>query len=133
VRTYDRAMYQRIQKAWRDFGHEWHAARLAAAERGFPLPPEGSGEDDRDDAEPSQRAIIWRALDWRPTETLGYIKRSSSWSQVVGLIIGSEARLREDAALREKDADWERRDDVGPRQATATIAAILRRIGESMP
>lgn len=132
MRTFDGATYRRIQEAWRGFGPEWREIRLIAAERGYPLPPKGESTDDREDPEPSQRSIVWRSLDFRPADTLAIARRSQSWSEVVGRILHSEEALRERAALAARDDDWYRREEQTPREATQTLGAILKRIGDSV-
>lgn len=133
MRTYDRETYQRLVKAWEGFGPEWTAARQACTNAGYPFPPSGSPEDERDDVEPSQRAIVWRALDFRPLRTLDTIRTSRSWSDVVRKIMADEGRLREDATWRARDDDWERGHEITARESTQTLAAILDRIRDSAP
>lgn len=133
VRTYDRETYLRMQRAWADFGPEWTSARQLCALAGYPFPPSGSPTDDRDDTEPSQRAIVYRALDFRPLRTLDTIRTSRSWSEVVRKILAEEGRLREDATWRARDDDWERAAEIGPREAVLTVGSILERVRESLP
>lgn len=130
MKTYDRDTYRRIQEAWRSFGPKWQPVRLLVAELGYPFPPAGEATDDRED-NPSQRAIVWRALDFRPAETLAIIRRCRSWSAVIAAIVASEDNLHVDAALNEREAAWDRRDDPNPIEATMTVRGILERIGQS--
>lgn len=130
-RTYSRADLEASRAAWADFGDEWREARRIAAGAGMLYPPSGTRWDDRDDAQPSQRAIVWAALDDRPRSTLATIARSRSWSAVVRAVMAEEGRLREDADLAERDAAWEREQLPDPREATTAIKRILDRIGAS--
>jgi len=131
VRTYDRETYQRMREAWADFGVEWTAARQACANAGYPFPPSGSRWDDRDDPEPSQRAIVYRALEYRPLHTLDTIRTSRSWSGVVKKILAEEDRLRDDATYRERDAEWDKDGRPSGYEATVSIKRLLDRIGNS--
>lgn len=131
MRTYDRATFLRAQASWEGFDWEWQALRRTAAAAGIIFAPEGSKWDDRDADEPSQRAIVWRALRDNPAKLDTIVRRSRSWGQVVGGIIGMEASLREDANDRVRDDAWDRQDEATGRQATQSIAAILTRIGDS--
>lgn len=133
MRTFSRAEWQAAQQAWDagGYGWRWQAIRRAAAERGFIYPPCGSAEDDRDAEKPSQRAILWRALEDNPVALVAMVGRSRSWSQVVDAVIGLEDRLRADA--READAIdlYERADDPTHKEATMTLGDILTRIDAS--
>ncbi len=134
MKTYDRATFFAAQRAWAEgsFGPAWSRIREIAAQRGYVYPPNGSPHDDRDAESPSQRAIIWRALQDNPAELERIVRRSRSWSQVVDAIIGLEERLREDAGLVERDAEWERDGRPSGREATMALGAILGRIADSI-
>ena len=134
MRTYSRADWIASQQAWDDgdFGYRWQAIRRIAAERGFIYPPSGTVHDDRDAENPSQRAIVWRALEDNPTELERIVRRSYSWSQVVDSIIGLETRLRQDADDADRLDKWQRDDDPDHREATTTLAGIIKRIGDSL-
>lgn len=133
MRTFDRETFLRAQREWSEgrFGWEWEPVRRIAADRGFILPPHGTVHDDRDAENPSQRAIIYRALAENPIATEAIVRRAHSWSQVVDGIIGLEKRLAEDADELDRDITWRRKDEIGPRDATLTLKAILNRIGDS--
>lgn len=114
MRTYGRAAYLRAREVWAEgeFGSEWEPYRLAAGEQGYIFPPTGSRHDDREVGQPSQRAIIHRAIEDTPAWLLTVVGQSKSWSQVVAAIIANEGGLREDADYAEVDAEAtkERRD-----------------------
>lgn len=131
MRTYDRETYLRARAAWADYGSEWDELRRIAWERGFPYPPSGSPFDDRDDPEPSQRAIIYRALLDRPRTTWATVARARSWNQVVSGILQTEERIREDADLGEREAEYERAERPTYRESITSLAAILERIEAS--
>lgn len=128
--TVSRDVWEAQERAWSEggFGPAWGPVRRMARARGMWYPPSGSAHDDRDSQEPSQRAIVWRALEDNPAELAAIIGRASSWSGVVDRIIGLEARLRTDADYTERDAEWERRDDPTHPEAVRSIAGILERI-----
>lgn len=133
MRTYDRATFLAAQQAWDTggFGWQWRRIREIASDRGMLFPPAGSRHDSRDAAEPSQRSIVWRALEDNPAELERIVRRSSSWSQVVDKIIGMESRLREDAGIVDGDAEWERGQLPTHREAVMSVARILARMDES--
>jgi hypothetical protein len=133
MRTFDRTTFLAARLAWEtgEFGWQWQHYRRIAAERGYIFPPTGTRHDDREAASPSQRAIVWAAIEENPTELERIVRRCSSWSQVVDQIIGMEARLAEDAGLTESDARWEREHRPVHREAVTSIAAVLERIAAS--
>jgi hypothetical protein len=132
MRTFDRATFLAAKAEWEsgEFGWQWQRIRRIAAEQGFIYPPTGSRHDDRDSEQPSQRAIIWRALEDNPRELEAIVHRASSWSGVVDRIIGLEARLRTDADYAARDREFDK-DEPTHRQAAMSLAAILTRISDS--
>lgn len=133
MRTFDRETYQRAEWEWftGDFGWEWSGLRRIASEQGFIFPPVGTKHDQRDADEPSQRAIIYRALVDNPSRTEDIVRRSHSWNEVVAGIFGMERRLADDADELERDIAWERKDEPNDKEAAMTLKAILNRIGDS--
>lgn len=132
MRTYKADDWHRAQAEWLTFGAEWAELRQIAAARGLIFPPNGSAHDDRDAENPTQRAIIWRALVDNPTELKRVMRTASSWSQVVDRIIGMESRLRLEAGDLERDAAWDRDHLPTHREAAMSIADIFKRIEESL-
>ena len=131
TRSYDRRTYAAARRAWAegDFRDpRWHAVYRLAAERGYIFPPPGTVHDDRDEEQPSQRAIVYAAMCDQPAELERIMRRSRSWSQVIAQLVTHVEGLREDATRAQDDIDWAKRDRP-PRAAVpeATIA-ILRRI-----
>ncbi len=131
MRTFDRATYLEAQESWKDFDWEWEAIRRVAYEAGFIYAPEGTKWDDRAAESPTQRAIVWRALQDNPTKLTAIVRRSHSWGQVVSGIIGMEASLREDANDLARDTAWSRQDEPDHRQSTMALKSILTRLGDS--
>lgn len=132
MRTYDRDTFLRAKASWESFDYEWKALRDTAASVGIIFAPEGSKWDDRDAEQPSQRAIVWRAMQDNPKKLDAIIKRSHSWGQVVGGIIGMEASLREDADDRLRDDAWDRQDEPNPQQSLLGIGSLFEKVAQSM-
>lgn len=107
MRTFDRDTYRQATALWESFGPEWDAVRILAANNGYIFPPTGTAHDDRDAAKPSQRAIVWRALEDNPRQLAAIVGRCRSWSEVVDRIIGMEDRLRAELGLAEQDREWD--------------------------
>lgn len=130
MRTYSRETFLAAKAAWDDgdFGWQWQPIRRIAAERGFLYPPSGSKHDDREVESPSQRAIVWRALEDNPSQLAKIVGRSRSWSDVVDQVIGLEATLRVDLTERDRDIAWEKASDPDHRESVMSLAAILERI-----
>lgn len=131
MRTYSRADFLAAREAWADFSPEWLFYQQIAADRGMLYPPSGSKWDSWEDAEPSQRAIIFRAIEDTPRALTDVIRQSRSWHEVVRKLMADLERRREDADYAEKDAEWGRQDEPTPRQAVQAVADILGRIKDS--
>jgi hypothetical protein len=133
MKTYDRDTFLRARRLWDEgeFGWQWQAIRRQAAERGFIFPPNGTIHDDREAENPSQRAVVWRALQDNPTRLTTIVSRSRSWNDVVRMVIGMEDTLRVDADELARDEAWSRRDDPDHREAITSLARILERIEEA--
>jgi hypothetical protein len=131
TKTYDRRTYAAARRAWAegDFrDRRWRAVYRLAAERGYIYPPTGTVHDDRDDEQPSQRAIVYAAMCDQPVELERIMRRSRSWSQVITQLISHVEGLREDATRAQDDVDWAARDLPTKRVAAEAIGAILRRL-----
>ena len=131
MRTFSRADFEASREAWSDYGPEWLFYRQLAADRGMIFPPSGSPLDSWEDPQPSQRAIIYRAIEDTPKALTEIIRSSHSWSQVVRKLMTDLERRRDDADLRERDAEWAKLDDPSPQEATRRVSDILTRIRES--
>lgn len=128
MRTFSRDDWHAAQDQWADYSPEWRDVRHQAAMRGILYPPAGTSLDSWEDDEPSQRAILIRAIRETPALLASCIARSRSWSDVIGKLIGARDQWRADLA------DVERRtvrDDVGHVESARSLADILRRIGDS--
>ena len=100
MRTYSRHDWALAQERWDDggFSERWERVRRLAAQRGFIYPPQGTAFDQRDAETPSQRAIIWQALQDTPVFLEITINGSSSWSEVVAKVLAFEDRRRQEVA-----------------------------------
>lgn len=128
MRTYSRQDLDRSRELWSDFSSEWEPYRRLAAERGMLYPPNGTKLDSWADDEPSQRALLIRAIRETPTLLRQAILRSSSWSEVIGKL----NRQRDEwAELDELEITHRRRDRDTPSQAVQSLASILDRIRDS--
>jgi hypothetical protein len=110
----------------------WRDVRKAAAERGMLFPPAGTRHDDIGDAHPSQRIIVYRAIDSTPERLMAAIGRARSWSDVVNELIRASNTDRTEAELADI-ADEQRREAARftERQAAPQrLADIMRRLGE---
>ena len=131
TRTYERATYERARRAWADGDFRdarWHDVYRLAAERGYIFPPTGTVHDDIEDEQPSQRAIVYRAMCDQPAELRRVMVRARSWSQVVAQLIAHIEGLREDADRTAADVEWERREDLSRAAATERLGSILARV-----
>ncbi len=130
MRTFSRDQWNEAQALWDDghFSDEWRNVRHAAAMRGILYPPAGDRFDSWEDDEPSQRAMLIRAIRETPTLLMAAIGRSHSWGEVVAYVIRRRDEWRDELAFR----DATRKPvDPTPSQATSSLKAILTRIGDS--
>lgn len=134
MKTYDRDTYVRACAAWEDgeFGSEWAEVRRISWEHGFPFPPVGTSFDQFDDDQPSQRAIVYQWLDWRPSDTTRIVAQSTSWFEVVRKLAALGERVRDDANLADKDAAWAKAQLPTAREASAAIASTFERVASSL-
>src|SRR5690242_12422423 len=98
MRTYSRDAFLEAKALWGagEFGPEWLFYRQVAADRGFIYPPEGTRWDSWEDAEPSQRAMVYRAIQDTPKALTEVIRQSGSWSEVVRKLLAGRDSRRED-------------------------------------
>ncbi len=132
MKTYSRDTFEKARQAWSDgeFDERWEPYRRAAGERGYLFPPTGSRHDDRDVERPSQRAVIWRAIDFSPEWLLTVVRHSSSWSQVVASIVAHDTALRDDADLDERGAEMDRAARPTRGEAMESLRSIMGRFGQ---
>jgi hypothetical protein len=95
------------------------------------FPPSGSALDSWSDDEPSQRAILIRAIRQTPRLLEAAIDRSRSWHGVVAYVTGHLNELRDDVEADERDLTRRKAEEPSGRHATLSIKAILNRIADS--
>lgn len=134
TRSYSREDWNTAQLDWseRDFGPEWKLFRHEAAMRGILFAPSGDKYDSWDDDEPSQRALLFRAIRDTPVLLREAIDRSRTWGEVIAYVLRRRDEWRDELAERDREEARRRAEiEVGPRGATMSIKAILDRIGDS--
>ncbi len=132
MRTFRREDWQAAQHAWDGYSDEWRPWRHQAADRGMIWPPAGTAYDSWDDEEPSQRALLIRAIRDTPDLLHRSIATSRSWGQVIGKLIRQRDEWRELTQL-EDDYTQRRRleEEADGRQSTMALKAIVDRIAAS--
>lgn len=123
--TWSKAQWEEAEAAWADFSAEWSPYRDQAGQRGMLYPPSGSKWDSWEDPQPSQRAIVVRAIRDTPALLTATIASSRSWREVVNRLIARLAELRDDADESEAAADRRRAEDAVVRRHTPTLIAQL--------
>jgi len=96
--TYTAAQIEEAKAAWLDFGDEWAPWRqMAATDAGIVYPPDGTKFDQWDDAHPSQRAMLIRAIRETPDLLRWAIRgaKSPSWSVVIERLLSGWHEMRE--------------------------------------
>lgn len=125
MKTYSRETFNAASAAWSagDFAESWAPVRQAAILSGIAFPPRGTRWDSWDDDEPSQRAIIARAIEENPGRLLDAIAVSRSWYEVVGHVLRDRAHA-EALVIAEERRLGRRQDDPTRRSARETLARL---------
>jgi hypothetical protein len=129
VKTYSRDAWEEAQRLWKEgqFSDEWKPYRHQAAMRGMLYPPEGTQYDSWEDDEPSQRAMLIRAIRETPNLLSRAIEKSRNWSNVLAIILRERdewrAELQRVSPIRDPEPD--------AREATVALKAIIERIANS--
>lgn len=131
-RTVTRQQLEESRAAWDSgrFGPEWKPWRhMAAMEAGIIMPPSGTPWDQWDYDEPSERALIVRAMRETPDALRRAIRSPGvhSWAAVMALVTRNRDRLAERAEQREADWLTAKRGDRPTR-----IGAVLATISDSL-
>lgn len=116
-RTFTRQQLEESRAAWDAgrFGDEWKPWRhLAAMQAGIIVPPSGTAEDSWADEDPSERAIVIRAIRETPRALERALRSGKvhSWAQVVRLLLQERDRLGEAADEREREWQAVRRGEM---------------------
>jgi hypothetical protein len=133
MRTFSRADWDAAQQAWTDgrFSDEWREVRHQAAMRGMIYPPVGTRSDSWDDDEPSQRAMLIRAIRETPALLSTAVSRSRTWGEVIEYVIKRRDDMRAELDERDRRIARERAAEPKPREAVMSIKAIVQRIMDS--
>jgi hypothetical protein len=135
TRTFSQADWQSALSQWNDgdFSDEWRPWRHRAAMRGMIYPPEGSKWDSWEDDQPSQRAMLIRAIRDTPRLLETAIDRSRSWGEVIRYVLAQRDEWREELNARARQVAFDKRSEqrAEHRGAVMSIAQIVERIRES--
>lgn len=133
MRTYSRDVHDQSLAAWLTFkGPRWAQVR-SACQSWTIFPPSSEGQDWRDAPHPSQRVIVWFALENRPAETLDMIRRARNWTGVIDRIFASEGQIRSGIKWAEEEADLERAyQREAYRGSMLSIGELLGRMNDSI-
>lgn len=130
MRTFSRADLDKARALWADFSPEWEPYRKLAAAGGLIYPPSGTKWDSWDDNDPSQRALLIRAIRETPAATRTAIIGAPSWSVVIRQLIAARDSHADTVRMAERDAEWER-GRFTDAQALRRLSDILAVIGDS--
>lgn len=127
-RLYTAEQTSEARTAWATghFSDEWRPWRhLAAMEGGIIAPPEGSRWDQWDDENPSQRAMLIRAIRETPELLRGAIRTAPrpTWGAVLEVLLSGRDQMARRLDDEQRDV-MASRDEPTPQEA----AAVLRRI-----
>ncbi len=132
MKTFSREHWNEAQQAWKDgeFSDEWKPYRHQAAMRGILYPPAGTKFDSWEDDDPSDRAMLIRAIREAPSLLKVSINRAHSWPEVVAYVIRRRDEWKEEMDLRTRDAA-RHRDTSHVSSDPMSIKEILERIAQS--
>ena len=128
-RTYTATQLAESRVAW-DTGHfsdEWRDWRhMAAMQAGIIVPPEGTEWDSWSDDEPSQRAMLIRAIRETPALLSAAIRSPGvhSWAAVIAVLLRGRDERRAD---RDREAAWQERGRTlqpTPQEAAMALTRI---------
>lgn len=126
-RTFTREEFEHARAAWAagDFSSEWQPWRhLAAMRAGLIFPPQGTKWDSWGDDEPSERALLIRAIREQPQRLREILEteRVGAWSNVVALLTRGRDELADSAERQERE--WLARK-VGPMTPARSILQTI--------
>ena len=134
MKTYSRADWEASLQAWDDgmFSDEWRTIRHVMAMQGCIFPPAGDAFDSWDVDQPSQRAVLVRAMRETPELLRRCTRKATSWSQVIERLFAARDEWREDLDRSDRDAELtEAFNRPTHRQAVMALGAIIRRMEDS--
>lgn len=99
--------------------------------RGMLYPPLGTKWDSWEDDDPSDRAMLIRAIREAPSLLRAAINRAHSWPEVVAYVIRQRDDWKDEMDLLARDAK-RNRDDADPRESMVAIGSVFEKVAESM-
>lgn len=129
MRTYSAAEWQAAQAAWveGEFSAEWRELRHTMAMQGCIFPPAGSKWDSWEDEQPSQRAVLIRAIRETPALLTRCAKGARTWSQVIERLFRARDEWREQMRPR-----WEDEERGPDRRLPTHVAETLGPIADAL-
>jgi hypothetical protein len=132
MRTFARSDWDASAAAWAtaDLGSEWLEVRRRAALRGILWPPNGTRWDSWEADNPTQVAILIRAIRETSDVLLGCIDQSSSWGEAIGRLIA----IRDAWQAEERQRAWleARAWAAAKTRDRADAAECLARLGATL-
>lgn len=134
MRTFSRDDWNAAQDAWKagEFSDEWKAVRHQAALRGMIYPPEGTRFDSWGDDQPSQRAMLVRAIRESPTLLAAGVARSGTWGEVIRYVIARRDDWKEESEEKDRRAARHHLEErARSREGLMAVRDILQRVVDS--
>lgn len=133
MRTFSRAAFDEAARLWADgeFSDEWKPYRHRAAMRGFIYPPDGTKWDSWSDDEPSQRAMLVRAIRETPKLLEAAIDRSGSWGEAIAFLLARRDEWRDELDVVDREIAHRRHGESTRVTSAMSLKAIITRIGQS--
>jgi hypothetical protein len=131
MRTFTRSELDAANRAWDegDFSREWRDIRHKAAMGGLIYPPSGTKHDSWEDARPSQRAILIRAIREMPALLDRCLIGAPSWHVVITRLLSGIEDWREEVDRKELHAARIfALENPTHREAMQSIGQIVERI-----
>lgn len=129
MRTFSHADWHDAQQAWADgeFSDEWRGLRHTMAMQGCIFPPSGTRFDSWEDDQPSQRAMLIRAIRETPELLAKCSRNARSWTQLIKRLVNARDEWREE--MRRQIEDDERPID---RRAPIHVGALLPSVADAL-
>lgn len=134
MKTYSAADWRAALQAWDDggFSPEWKQIRHVMAMQGCIFPPAGDAYDSWEDDEPSQRAVLIRAIRETPELLRRCTRNAKTWSQVIDRLFAARDDWREQMDRDDRDRELTAVfDQPTHKEAVLALKRILDRIGDS--
>ena len=125
--TYTQEQMSEAEAQWEDFSGEWEPFRKRAHQSGILYPPSGTKWDQWDDDNPSQRAVLIRAIRETPQLLTWAISgaKAPTWSAVIERLFSGRDEMRTQIPKPEPSLD------PTPSQASYRLGEILTILRDS--